>query len=149
MPHDPIDISRTIEEKTTFGGHDSIVKEQYIAPTDADGAVAHDPYRDADQALARKVRTFLLTRFPVGYEWVVQADLAHGIVRFNLPILMGVRWWYVVNLRTTPLDQGVLRGAGEILERYCQSRTRFQLAAFLEARHAHSKLLIPSRPIPT
>ncbi len=149
MPSDPIEISRTIVERSSFGGHDSIVKENYIAPMDADGRVAADPHRESDRAMAQHVRAFLLTRFPVGYEWCVEADQAQGVIKISLPVLMGVCNWGVINLRTTPIDQGVLRVAGEILERYCQSRTRFQLASWLEARERHSKLVIPSRPIPT
>src|ERR1700722_19156644 len=134
-----------VTEERGHGVHDATLMVQHITPPGGEA----DPYKAADLALAMKVRAFLLTRFPVGYEWCVCADLAHGIVRFSIPILMGVKHWYVVNLRTTPLDAGVLRGAGEILERYRLSRTLFDITAFLTAREQHSKLVAPRRAIPT
>ncbi len=150
MPHDPITVNRHIEEKTYTGGHDRMVFEKYIPPADVEtGGFAVDPHRERDLDMARHVRTYLLTRFPVGYEWCVEADIAQGVLKISIPILMGVRNWYVVNLHTTPIDRGVLRGAGEILERYRLSRSRFNLGSFLDARAAHSALVVPSRRVPS
>ena len=54
--------------------------------------------------------------------------------KFNIPILMGFENWWVVNLATHDIVDGMRKGAGEILERYCMPRGRFQLPSFLEAR---------------
>lgn len=141
---DPVTERFTVEERSATGGHDSVVMHQYIAQPGGE----YDPYKAADFALAGKVRTYLLTRFPVGYEWCVRSDLRQRVVMISIPLLMGVTQWMVINLTTTRLDEGVLQCAGEILERYRQSRTRFNLAAFLDAREQHSALVVPTRGIP-
>ena len=104
------------------------------------------PARDLD--LAAKIMGWLRTRYP-GYPWAVISDLAQGIVRFNIPIVMGVTHWYIVNLRTTTIEDGLVDGAGEILERYRLPRTHFNAGAFLQAREQHSKLVNPHRLVPT
>lgn len=142
-----------ITEERGFGVHDATVMVQHVTPAGGEA----DPFKDADMALARHIRTYLVTRFPMGYEWCVNADLANGIIKFSIPVLMGVSHWYVVNLRRfksaggpgTDLDRAVLHGAGEILERYRLSRSVFDQAAFLTAREQHSKLVVSGRAIPT
>jgi hypothetical protein len=147
LPHDPVAIDHDVVIGD-HGQHDSVVIKNYIAPATADCGIAHDPYKDDDFALAEQVRRYLTTRFPVGYLWCVDSDLAHGIVKFSIPILMGVSNWWVINLRTTDLAKGVLQGAGEILERYLLPRDKFSLAAFLDARARHSALVVPGRKVP-
>lgn len=136
--------TRFITEERGGGVHDATVMEQHIAPPGEED----DPFREADLVVARRVRTFLVTRFPVGYEWCVRSDLRQGVVMISIPILMGVSYWMVINLKQTALGHGVLICAGEILERYGLSRTTFNLGAFLEAREKHSALVVPSRKVP-
>jgi hypothetical protein len=135
-----------ITEERGFGVHDATVMVQHVTPAGGEA----DPYKEQDLTLAKWIRTYLLTRFPVGYEWCVRADLANKVVMFSIPLLMGTNHWYVVNLpRAGSLDKAVLHGAGEILERYKLSRSVFDQAAFLSAREIHSKLVVQGRPIPT
>lgn len=147
MPHDPILIDQDVVIGD-HGQHDSVVSTNYIAPSTADCGIAHDPYKDQDFALAHQVRHYLTTRFPIAYSWCVESDLAQGVVKFSIPILMGVSQWWVINLRTTPIERGVLMGAGEILERYLLPRDKFSLPAFLDARARHSALVVPGRKVP-
>ena len=135
-----------VAENRGHGVHDSVIMEQHIPQPGGEA----DPFYEQDKTLAKWIHTFVTTRFPVGYEWCVRADLAKGVIMFSIPILMGVSNWYVVNLRKTPdLASAVLSGAGEILERYKLSRSTFSAAALLDAREQHSALVVPGRKVPT
>src|SRR5262249_38342894 len=99
-----------------------------------------------DLATARAVRRILATAYP-GYDWEVVADSAQGYVAFRIPALMGMNYAYLVKGRDlTP--EAVLKGGGELLERYRLPRGKFDLDRFLEARAAHSILLDRSRKVP-
>ena len=101
----------------------------------------------ADLAAARSVRRILDTAYP-GYDWDVVADSAQGYVAFRIPALMGMNYAYLVKGRDlTP--GAVLKGGGELLERYRLPRGRFDLDRFLEARAEHSILLDRGRKIPS
>lgn len=149
MPHDPVIQSHTVLEKDAAGQHDMIVVQQHEAPSTADGGVAYDPFKEKDAEVARTMMNWLRKHYP-GHFWNAVADLRHGIVKFNITILMGVNNWWLINLRTHPdIIAELARGAGEILERYRQTRGRFILDEFLEARAKHSALLVPNRKVPT
>jgi hypothetical protein len=98
-------------------------------------------------ATARAVRRILDTAYP-GHDWEVLADSAQGYVAFRIPALMGLNYAYLVKRRDlTP--EAVLKGGGELLERYRLPRGRFDLDRFLEARAKHSILLDRSRKVPS
>jgi len=100
-----------------------------------------------DVATARAVRRILDTAYP-GHDWEVLADSAQGYVAFRIPALMGLNYAYLVKRRDlTP--EAVLKGGGELLERYRLPRGRFDLDRFLEARAKHSILLDRSRKVPS
>ncbi|MBV8755391.1 MAG: hypothetical protein JO328_21265 [Hyphomicrobiales bacterium] len=100
----------------------------------------------ADLATARAVRRILDTAFP-GHDWEVLADSRQGYVAFRIPTLMGANWAYLIKGRElTP--EAVLKGGGELLERYRLPRGKFDLDRFLEARAAHSILLDRRRKVP-
>jgi hypothetical protein len=147
MPHDPIDIGQKILLKDTAGGNDRVVLEKYEAPATPDSGYAHDPYREKDREVAATMMKWLNKHYP-GHLWGCIADLAQGIVKFNIPILMGVNHWWVVNLKTHDVIEGMHLGAGEILERYRLERGRFNLDSFLDAREKHSALVVPNRKVP-
>lgn len=149
MPHDVITTRRDID---TSGPHDVIIETQYEAPAGpkyVNGQFEHapDPYREADLELAGKMMAWLRANY-AGHLWCAASDLANGIVRFNIPILMGVNYWYVINLRKTTIEDGLVDGAGEILERYGLPRTHFNLGMFLDAREQHSRLVNQHRKVP-
>lgn len=148
MPLDPITTRTDIVVRARHGLADMVQLSQYEPPAGDDGLAAEDRFRNADHDVARRVIGWLSSHHP-GYPWAVIADLRQGVVRFNIPILMGVETWYVVNLMTTELADGVLQGAGEILERYGQRLGQMDDGLFLDARLKHSRLLVGSRPVPT
>ena len=101
----------------------------------------------ADLAAARAVRRILDTAYP-GHDWEVVADSGQGYVAFRIPALMGANFAYLVKGKDlTP--EAVLKGGGELLERYRLPRGKFDLDRFLEARDKHSILLDRSKKIPS
>jgi hypothetical protein len=147
MPHDPIRVRQDVLEKETHGGNDRVILTDYEAPAKSDTEVADDPYRASDAAIAANMMKWLNREYP-GHLWGVVSDQAQGIVKFNIPILMGFDMWWTINLRTTDIIEGMKAGAGQILERYRLTRGRFVLSEFLEAREKHSRLVVGSRPVP-
>jgi hypothetical protein len=100
----------------------------------------------SDIAAATAVRRILDAAYP-GYDWEVVADSAQGYVAVRIPTLMGGNWAYKLNGKdVTP--QAVVRGGGEVLERYRLPRGKFDLDRFLEARETHSVLLDRSKTVP-
>jgi hypothetical protein len=101
----------------------------------------------ADVAAAKTVRRILDAAYP-GHDWEVLADSGQGYVAFRIPALMGANFAYLIKGRDlTP--EAVLKGGGELLERYRLPREKFDLDRFLEARAAHSVLLDRRRKIPS
>ncbi len=147
MPHDLKIVGQTVLEKDTHGGNDRVLLSKYEAPANDHGGHAYDPFEVKDHEVAQTMMRWLEREYP-GHLWATASNLAQGIVQFNIPILMGVDKWWVVNLRTHDIIDGMRKGAGEILERYHLRRGRFELDTFLEAREKYSRLLVPSRPIP-
>ena len=99
-----------------------------------------------DIATARAVRRVLDTAYP-GHDWEVVADSGQGYVAFRIPALMGANYAYLIKGRDlTP--EAVVKGGGELLERYRLPRGRFNLDRFLAARAEHSILLDRSRRVP-
>jgi hypothetical protein len=147
MPHDAVTLGHDVFEKDTYGQHDLVVTTKYEAPSGPDCEIIEDEYKEADMILAKKMMEWLRSRYP-GYPWCAISDLRQGIVKFNIPILMGVQNYWVINLRTHTIADGIVEGAGQILERYKLRRGAFQLAPFLDAREKHSALVVPSREVP-
>jgi hypothetical protein len=99
-----------------------------------------------DLAAARSVRRILDTAYP-GHDWEVIADSGHGYVAFRIPALMGMNFAYLVKGKDlTP--EAILKGGGELLERYRLPRGKFDLDRFLETRDKHSILLDRRKKIP-
>lgn len=145
MPHDPVLVRSEIVSQR--GMHDFVLEERYEAPATEQNTVAHDPHKGSDAALAANMMKWLNREYP-GHLWGVVADQAQGIVKFNLPILMGFKDYWVINLHTHDIVDSMANGAGQILERYGLKRGKFELGSFLEARHKHSILVQPGRKVP-
>ena len=152
MPHDPITVGLTHVEKDGFGQHDLALQAKYVAPASANdnGSIGldTDPFKLRDFEAAGMMSRWLQREYP-GHFWAINCDLRQGVVMFNIPVLMGTDKWYVINLSTHDIVEGLKKGAGEILERYRLKRGRLQLDQFLEARDKHSRLVLPFRKIPT
>jgi hypothetical protein len=100
-----------------------------------------------DVAAARAIRRILDTAYP-GHDWEVVADSGQGYVAFRIPVLMGAHYAYLVKGKDLTAE-AVLRGGGELLERYRLPRGKFDLDRFMEAREQHSILLDRRRKVPS
>lgn len=148
MPHDAVTIREDVLPKETFGGHDRVVRTQYIAPSDSDGGIADDPFMEFDLWATAEAMKVLNAEYP-GHTWRVIHDSHQGVCLISIPILMGVNKYMAVNLKTHVLDSHRVKMAGgEILERYGLKRGAFQSGPFFDAREKHSALVMPSRPVP-
>ena len=112
MPNDLVTVDQTVVPKDTFGGNDRVVLEKYEAPSDFEGNPAPDPFREQDRALAKTMMAWLEKHYP-GHLWTCVADLKQGVVCFNIPILMGTNEYWVVNLSTTDIVEGMRRARGK------------------------------------
>lgn len=144
MPQDAFTVRQDVIEET--GHHDIVVLSKYEAPGDPETV---DLFRDFDNWRAKRIFALLITHYP-GHLWATQSDVAQGIVKIGIPILMGICNWYVINLKKTELTPGaIVVAGGEILERYGLPRGRLQIGSFLEARETHSALVNPGRAVPS
>ena len=92
-----------------------------------------------DLALTKAVAATMETHYP-GHPWRVEVSHRQGIIKIQLPILMGATNWYVVHITSlgnwTIGQRKIMRACGEILERYRIPRHNFSLDHFLAARSA-------------
>lgn len=134
------------------GQHDSVLLERYVGPNpdhiDEEQRLA--AIHEFDLWRARRVMSVLLKEYP-GHLWCVEHDLAQGICKISIPILMGIGYWYVLNLATHgDLTPGmVIVAGGEILERYGLPRCRLEIGSFLDARARYSALVDRRRAVPS
>lgn len=149
MPHDAVTLREDVVEKATHGGHDMVVRTQHEAPAGPNSEVEHDPFARMDIANARWMMDILLKAYPLR-PWRCVYDGRNRMAYVSIPILMGVNKYWAINLTTDDMTAALLvRCGGALLERYSQSRTRFNLGEFLDARGKHSALVVPSRKVPT
>lgn len=145
MPGDPFIVAQEVD---TSGQHDIINVQKYEQPYGTDGEPLVDEFAGFDMDCAKTVKRLLDKAYP-DHLWAVISDVRQGIVKFNIPTLMGLNNWWLINLRTTQMTpQAILLGGGEILERYGLRRGRMEIGSFLNARAKHSALVVPGRPVP-
>jgi hypothetical protein len=130
-------------ETTRMPGRSLVRREARFVPS---GEGSRERLR-ADVAAARAVRRILDTAYP-GHDWEVVADSGQGYVAFRIPALMGMNYAYLVKGRDLTAE-AILKGGGELLERYRLPRGKFDLDRFLAARAEHSILLGRSKKIPS
>jgi hypothetical protein len=134
------------------GQHDMVLLERYVGPNPESISEAEkfQAVYDFDIWRANRVKSVLLMIYP-GHLWAVEHDLAQGVCKIKLPLLMPITAWYVLNLGTHgDLTKGmIIASGGELLERYRQRRGRFNLAEFLDARAKYSALVDRRRQVPT
>lgn len=127
-----------------MGGGNMVAVTKYESPAGGQD----DPHKEYDIWAANRMYSLLLAAYP-GYPWACLFDSIQGYAKISIPILTGIGNGYVINLKQTQMTPGeIVYGGGVLLERYAQSRTRFNLGAFLEARARYSGLLNPKRGIP-
>jgi hypothetical protein len=130
-------------ETTRAPGRSLVRREARFVPS---GEGSRERLR-ADVAAARAVRRILDTAYP-GHDWEVVADSGQGYVAFRIPALMGMNYAYLVKGRDLTAE-AILKGGGELLERYRLPRGKFDLDRFLAARAEHSVLLDRTKKIPS
>jgi hypothetical protein len=130
-------------ETTRAPGRSLVRREARFVPS---GEGSRERLR-ADVAAARAVRRILDTAYP-GHDWEVVADSGQGYVAFRIPALMGMNYAYLVKGRDLTAE-AILKGGGELLERYRLPRGKFDLDRFLDARAEHSVLLDRTKKIPS
>jgi hypothetical protein len=148
MPADAVLVRKDFVEPDAFGAHEMELQTKYEAPMDGGGR-AEDPHAGYDVWAAKRAQALLLAAYP-GHMFGVVSDRASGVMKINIPILMGFDSWYVINYRTdaTELARRVVMAGGLLLELYGLRRGRLQLGSFLDARAQHSRLVDRRRPIP-
>lgn len=108
-----------------------------------------DALKAADLRMARNIGGLLETTYP-GHPWFVEVSHAQGVVMISLPALMGQNR-YVVKLHELKSDPGmkaIVRGCGEILERYRLPRAGFSPTEFQAALRRHPIYRNRNAPVP-
>lgn len=106
-----------------------------------------DHYADAKIAVAKWVGNLLERTYP-GHAWHVEVLITAnngqratgGIIKIRLNGIMPPNYWYNIKLGDTLTDPGgkrtVLKGAGELLERYRLHRGAFDLDQWRQAMNS-------------
>lgn len=127
--------------------HDVVMMHQYLADGD-DPTGEYDVHKDYDMFICNRAQALLSVLYP-GHMFCVRSDAKAHSFYLSYPILMGIGYWWYVNLRTDELTPYLIGNmAGEILERYGLPRGAWQESSFLEAREKHSRLTNQRRKIP-
>lgn len=109
----------------------------YERPGLGDDLTADTSMAAAEVATARWVGTKLEQHYP-GHAWHVEVQITShsgrratdGVIKIRLNGIMPANYWYLVKLSQTLTDPGgqaLMRGAGELLERYGLRRGNFDL----------------------
>lgn len=110
----------------------------YINPATNDNA-AFDPHAAREHECSKLVYSVLEAHYP-GHPWRVKIDWKGGIVGIQIKPFMGVKHWYVIYISTLKeYERGkraIIRGGGDILERYMLPRNAFDRDHFLTALQA-------------
>lgn len=102
---------------------------------DGDGI---NPHQAMEMAVAEWTGRLLERNYP-GHPWYVETKIGPkgGLIQIQLRGLMPQDWWYNVTVNDALHDPGgrktVLKGAGELLERYQIPRAKFSADDFVAA----------------
>lgn len=120
-------------------------KPEYEDPGLGDMKV-DDPYKGLKMATAKWVGEKLQQHY-AGWAWMVRVEIAKGggLVLISLPHIMGPNHHYACQLNDVMHDPGgkntILKGAGELLERYNLPRTGFSEADWMAAMNGGVNLV--------
>lgn len=93
-----------------------------------------DRYAAANEALSKRIWHVLQQHYP-GHPWGVGVNHEQGIAQIFLPTF--TEWSWIIRLNELFVDPGmrmVIRGAGEMLERYRMPRSGFDVSHYLTAQ---------------
>lgn len=112
----------------------TVPRIQYEHPDKGDNP-RPDAKKVGDLEIGMKAERIINQHYP-GHFWVVKIDSVQGYLMIKIPLLMGMTNWYFIPLDLLATDPGmkrVIRGCGEILERYNMPRSALREADFLNA----------------
>lgn len=105
----------------------------YEAPLADNGFAEAHPHKAAELATAKWTGELLMRHYP-GHPWRVEVEIGKinardGLIKIRLDGIMPPNYWFLNKLSDVASDPGgkrtVLKGAGEILERYNLHRGKF------------------------
>jgi len=111
-------------------------RPRYTHEGEGDDGNDFDKFKQADEALARKIWAVLQYHYP-GHPWGVAVQHSQGVAMVQIPPY--VNWSFVIHLNTLNGDPGmksVVRAGGEMLERYSIPRSGFKIENFITAMDA-------------
>ena len=124
-------------------GKPPIIDYNAVRPTDSHEA----QMAKLEYWIAKEIGTALVKQYP-GREWGVDVDTRNAVVVISCPSVSLTKGYHIHCRKTdtVPLIQRALRAAGEILERYGQSRDRIIDPVALEAmpRGVRDELIVPN-----
>lgn len=126
-----------IDHRFSFQGKQSFFEGKYNPHTDR---YDPDPYAAANLGMARKIFAVLSYHYP-GHPWHVASNLEQGIAQIGLPTFTS--WTYNIRIKDLKGDPGmkvVVRGAGELLERYRMPRAGFDVSHYVAAQQKFKPL---------
>lgn len=107
-----------------------------------------DPHKGANERLVREIWAVLQSHYP-GQPWHVAASHGTGMAQIFLPSF--TTWSFNIRLRDLAGDPGmrvVVKGAGELLERYRLPRAGFDVAHYIAAQKRFQPLFNMNRRPP-
>ena len=111
-----------------------------------DGRV--DPYAGANDRVVKAIWHILQKHYP-GHPWAVAANHQQGVAQIFMPTF--TNWQYIINLKdyySDPKGHHIIKGAGEMLERYRLPRSGFDVGHYMAAQKKHLPFLNMKRRPP-
>lgn len=96
--------------------------------------MVRDPYQERNMDLCKRIWSVLTFHYP-GHPWEVGCSIKQGIAQIFLPTFSD--WSFNIRLAHLNGDPGmkvVVKGAGELLERYRMPRSGFDISHYLAAK---------------
>lgn len=97
-----------------------------------------DPFVQADLALTRRIAEIVEKHY-FGQPFQIVVSHRDGIVKINIPALMGSIHWFVVHISELSNDSGfrkIVQGCGDILERFHIPRAAYDREEYIAAVQA-------------
>lgn len=118
----------------TFDGYLPTIGHQHTIDEDNDHQ-KHDPLKAADMELLHKIAAVVDFHY-LGQPFMIEVSHKQGVVKIQIPALMREYDWFVVPIRYLHSDPGfrhIIRGCGEILERFNIPRAKFDRDHYVNA----------------
>lgn len=117
-----------------------------LGDVEASGQI--DRFKAADDKLCRDIWAVLQHHYP-GHPWHVAASSKQGMVQIFLPTFS--TWSYNIRMADMTADPGfrlVIKGAGEMLERYQLPRAGFSISQYVAAQLKFRPMFNINKPAP-